>query len=209
MKQVRHIGFRVERCRHGLLERVFAEKWLAENAQHRHSGGVLQTLFLRPDSTGRHYRPARLFINRRDAFVAATVVQWLGTNVGYGFLTDCLKRAGLVILDKDRYEVLWSRERSNNEPSTPGISDQYYALHTQQGYEVNPGAWFNHIQPFTWKPMPPIAEKRKPLRQLQLMSKFAQMRKEADAKIAKRKERDKWLVECEMRRPYYGSNLWC
>lgn len=30
-------------------------------------------------------------VTRRDAMVAACVVQWLGTNVGYGFLEGCRK----------------------------------------------------------------------------------------------------------------------
>jgi len=82
-----------------------------------------------------------LIINQRDATVAATVIQWLGTNVGYGFLTECLRRAGLVIIDKDELEVLRAREPRKDEPYTQGVNDQYYSVHTQQGYELVPGAW--------------------------------------------------------------------
>lgn len=37
-------------------------------------------------------------MTQRDATLAATLIQWLGTNVGFAFLEDALKRAGFKIV---------------------------------------------------------------------------------------------------------------
>ena len=62
--------------------------------------GVLQKLFMitsgRPfsifDCTG-----WKLKITNRDKYVVATVIQWLGTNVGWCFLEECLKECGYTL----------------------------------------------------------------------------------------------------------------
>lgn len=113
-KPVRHTSFEIERCRSGLLERVFAERWIHENT--RHQGGILNALM-----------PPTLRVSQRDAHVAATVVQWLGTNVGYGFLLECLRRAGEEVRrvpHKDYREQYWADPESN-----------YRVVH--------PSSWFN------------------------------------------------------------------
>jgi hypothetical protein len=127
-KKVVHTGFRVDRCRFSLLERVFAEQWLHENRPARFSGGgILQCLFIRYDgvlwSPFGERRPPRLWINRRDALVAATVIQWLGTNVGFSFLERCIRMAG--------GRIEWPT----------GIKDQYYSKQDQTGFFRDPSAW--------------------------------------------------------------------
>lgn len=134
---IRHIGWLVERCRTGLLERIFAEAWLKENNLDKRHGinfglGTLQELFMKAAPKGAwwaRHGGAKIVINKRDAFVAATVIQWLGTNCGFSFLRECLAKAGYSIV------------------STNEARDRYYSRHTQTGYVVVlPSAWHNFAQ---------------------------------------------------------------
>lgn len=68
------------------LERVFAFRWMELN---KGEWCMLDKLV----STDEH----PLGATQRDAEVAATVVQWLGTAVGYSFLERCLKEAGFKV----------------------------------------------------------------------------------------------------------------
>ena len=77
MKKTWHIGCSAGRLRPDMnnpREVAFAERWIVENEQ----GNVLQHL------VGRY--------SKRGAEVAATVVQWLGSNVGMSFLEEAIKR---------------------------------------------------------------------------------------------------------------------
>lgn len=59
-------------------EKAFAEQWEHENKMFR----ILENLTL-----SHPFTPAD-----RDAEVAATVIQWLGSNVGMAFLSSVMKR---------------------------------------------------------------------------------------------------------------------
>lgn len=67
-------------------ERVFLEKWRKENERHPavNSGFTLLEWICCP---GGQKLPDR--VNNRDAQVAASVVQWLGTNCGLSFILEC------------------------------------------------------------------------------------------------------------------------
>ena len=39
-------------------------------------------------------------INERDRMIVATVIQWLGSNVGFSFLHETLKDFGYIIVEK-------------------------------------------------------------------------------------------------------------
>jgi len=86
-----HVGFEAQRVVFAqspmaILERVFAFCWMEENNQE---WCVLDKLvYNQHDDQG---------ATQRDAEVAATVIQWLGTAVGYSFLARCLKEAGFKI----------------------------------------------------------------------------------------------------------------
>lgn len=100
-------------------ERVFSEEWEKECAAVRgtnYGQGILQDLMLVPNN----HAPDRFkglwptfdvfgwwgvrwafVINQRDATIAATVVQWLGTNCGFCFLEKVLRRCGYrLVRDK-------------------------------------------------------------------------------------------------------------
>ena len=86
-----HVGFESQRVVFAqspmaILERIFAFRWMEENKQE---WCVLDRLvYNQRDGHG---------ASQRDAEVAATVIQWLGTAVGYSFLTRCLQEAGFKI----------------------------------------------------------------------------------------------------------------
>ena len=85
-----HVGFESQRIVFAQspmasLERILAFRWMEENAKE---WCTLDRLVCSTDGHG---------ATQRDAEVAATVVQWLGTAVGYSFLTRCLKEAGFKI----------------------------------------------------------------------------------------------------------------
>lgn len=154
-KKLRHIGWRVERCRYSLLERVFAEEWIKECTPRpgiNYGFGLLQDLFVRPSKLFGLFRAGslRLLISKRDAFVAATVVQWLGTNCGYAFLEKCLRRAGLKIVAVDE------KKR---------VRDSYYSQTHQDGMYLHPGAWHNLARHEAYfDKAPPVVDKPIPFR---------------------------------------------
>lgn len=101
----------VERSDTPTLEESFAYEWEAENVPQpgvNQGHGVLQNLMFDPTS-GRGWRSdgvCREVITQRDARIVATIVQWLGTNVGSGFLHRVFEKAGYQLLhpsERDRY----------------------------------------------------------------------------------------------------------
>lgn len=102
----RHMSFEVSRLDHvareGDTESAFADVWMAENHPelNRSINGGLGILWdLIGFGTEREWPFGRTEgpcypVTTRDARVAATVVQWLGTNCGMSFLALALKQAG-------------------------------------------------------------------------------------------------------------------
>jgi hypothetical protein len=89
-----HVGFEPQRVvwessPMDRLERVLAFRWMEENGLQEWC--TLDRLVYSP-SDGSHTGATQ-----RDARVAATVIQWLGTAVGYSFLKKCLEEAGFEI----------------------------------------------------------------------------------------------------------------
>lgn len=102
---IRHVGFCSHRLRHGYAERMYFLKWEAQNKRERCLNGGFGTLelLLAPYESDKNsllpsYVPP---ISQRDAVVAATVIQWLGTNCGQGFMHECEHRIK-AIRDGDR-----------------------------------------------------------------------------------------------------------
>ena len=81
-----HIGckqYRFKKRDDNEQERVFAEKWLEFNDESMGTETLARLLAKEPNA---------LFLpppSDRDKMVAATVIQWLGSPVGQGFLRDC------------------------------------------------------------------------------------------------------------------------
>lgn len=72
------------RCRINLPERIYATAWKEENARKSgiNNGSTLLELIL---SEGKQPQA----ISFRDSEVAASVITWLGTNIGQCFLREC------------------------------------------------------------------------------------------------------------------------
>lgn len=99
---IQHVGLHRQRlaypCEQTTRERAFAEAWERANDEHHR---YLYELSL----VGEH-DPSTIFGDKRTpafpltqdtATAAATVVQWLGSNVGFSFLEEALRVAGYRI----------------------------------------------------------------------------------------------------------------
>lgn len=89
------IGISPDRTSWSDAERIIVEEWEKENERSpgRNYGARLIEILLCPQPKSGaidDYRAKR--ISKRDAEVATTIIQWLGTNVGSCFLNTCEKR---------------------------------------------------------------------------------------------------------------------
>lgn len=137
MRSGRHVGWLAERCRYNRRERVFAEEWRRENRRENRNDwtwlSLLQKLFLRnPESVFGFARP-RIVISRREEYIVATVIQWLGTNVGWCFLNTCVERCGYRIVREDR-EV--GKEYEGNFSDGTRDASEWYNACTQKAEQI-------------------------------------------------------------------------
>jgi hypothetical protein len=90
-----HDGFAAQR------EKAFSEVWEKENT--RLSGGdvAFALLCCQPSAEGWSGLEQYRELTQDIATDAATLIQWLGSNVGYSFLEEALERAGLKIVRKE------------------------------------------------------------------------------------------------------------
>lgn len=90
-------------CEQSNREKALSRLWRKEN-QKRHwlncGFGVLQDLFF----NSAHFDRTKIFplttITKRDRVIAATVVQWLGSNCGFTFLCKAMDNCGYKIVKK-------------------------------------------------------------------------------------------------------------
>lgn len=90
-------GFMYERTQWGGFEKVFADRWEEENEVRpwlNQGCGLLQNLFFNGHWP---FEKCMHVVTPSERFVAATVVQWLGTNCGMGFLQGVLREEGYYI----------------------------------------------------------------------------------------------------------------
>lgn len=80
MAKIKHEGIHAKRLEHNFAEKIFADRWAQQNKESQ----LLRQLLNTSKSTLE-------LITQRDADVAATIVQWLGSNVGKCFVKECLK----------------------------------------------------------------------------------------------------------------------
>lgn len=103
--RIRHIGRFPNRLKfdydnHPNREKAFADHWRKENENVpswlNGGHGVLEHLLLANEK-----ECIIGDLTQRDAIVAATVIQWLGTNCGWCFLDECLNRCGYYIAKRN------------------------------------------------------------------------------------------------------------
>lgn len=104
-------GFMFERTQQdgGDLEKAFAEHWEDENEVRpwlNQGHGLLQNLFFK-GSRCCHV------VNAAERYVAATVIQWLGTNCGFSFLQEVLRKCGYYITEIPQPKPLVLPEKPN------------------------------------------------------------------------------------------------
>jgi len=86
-----------------LLEKAFADHWEKENEPItglNHGNGILQDLMLDRTYDVCGYKEVDWLTNK-ERQVAATAIQWLGTNCGFNFLQGVLKSAGYSLNTKE------------------------------------------------------------------------------------------------------------
>lgn len=97
-----NVGRNFNRTKTNPRELAFYEQWMKENEplSYINKGhGILQDLFI--ESTGQLFsRKTIEVINNRDRMIVATVIQWLGSNVGMSFLHEALKRFNAHIVQE-------------------------------------------------------------------------------------------------------------
>lgn len=91
MKRIKHISLNGDRQKREKLELAFAKAWERQNKETH----LLAYLLGGAEAQTRIYSGAQLelkFVSQRDAEVAATVVQWLGSEVGQHFLESVINK---------------------------------------------------------------------------------------------------------------------
>lgn len=96
--KIKHVGLHANRLNHpcSVKEEAFARRWRNENSPpaYINSGrGVLDHLLY-------HSPDQRSFTGEsteREETIAASVIQWLGTNVGWCFLEETIEDCGFVL----------------------------------------------------------------------------------------------------------------
>lgn len=95
-----NVGRSVSRIKHNDREKAFHDQWLIENEPvgHINNGhGILQDLFIDRQGVGLSSSKFVHIMTPQDRMIVATIIQWLGSNVGWCFLGESLKRCGYKI----------------------------------------------------------------------------------------------------------------
>jgi hypothetical protein len=89
-------------------EKAFADFWAEENDRKKRRGvnsgwGILQDHFFEKQHPLSMLPPQAIWkVTNRERVIVATIVQWLGSNVGWCFLGECLKRCGYKIVKAEQ-----------------------------------------------------------------------------------------------------------
>lgn len=95
-----NVGFRSERIAFNKREQAFHDHWKKINKPEssiNNGNGILQDLFIDAPMTAA--TPSKVIhkITTIERRIVATVIQWLGSNIGFSFLEDSLKQCGYKI----------------------------------------------------------------------------------------------------------------
>ncbi len=89
-----NIGISHERTEWNEREKAFSDQWIEENEPKphiNHGYGILQDLFF-VNKKNQKGESCHVVINKRDRMIVATIIQWLGSNIGMCFLNESLKK---------------------------------------------------------------------------------------------------------------------
>lgn len=134
-----HHGLRPERTQgdfpQARRERGLAERWALENDRDPQLlGAILRGLdeapgFLAGDTPIPPEAPLPR-LDQRDVTLAATLVQWLGTNVGFSFLAEALEDAGYSIVETD-----WVRRARDQTSELARLREQVGTLRNERDFQ--------------------------------------------------------------------------
>ncbi len=91
------LGQPVTGCLYVNREAMFSEEWAAENEHDDRVQHILARPYRKDEKIplpGLLRRPVVWVLTMRERIICATLIQWLGTNVGWCFLERCIKRCG-------------------------------------------------------------------------------------------------------------------
>lgn len=101
-----NIGVSYDRTQFNEREKAFADNWMLQNKPVpglNYGLGTLQDLFVsNPHPQSLERRQITEKITDRDRMIVATVIQWLGTNCGMGFLSETVEEFGYVLKPKEK-----------------------------------------------------------------------------------------------------------
>lgn len=83
---IEHKGHNYQRLYRERLEKIFADEWRELNSGTGRGHGPLAYMLAEDRNKPRNE------VTDRDAMVAATVIQWLGSNVGQCFLNTVMSK---------------------------------------------------------------------------------------------------------------------
>lgn len=95
-----NIGLNPERVKYNEREKAFQEQWLKENepiSWINNGGGILQDLCTNYNNEIESWKRRSIIVNNQERMIVATVIQWLGSNIGFSFLEESLKKCGYKI----------------------------------------------------------------------------------------------------------------
>lgn len=98
-KDEQNVGVMLYRTKNNPREKAFSEQWHEDNkikTYMNYGNGLLQDLFVQVDKDTQRRRLI-YEITKNDRAIVATVIQWLGTNIGFSFLESALLRCGYRI----------------------------------------------------------------------------------------------------------------
>lgn len=102
MKEFNHlqnVGFNFQRCDHNPREKAFHDEWFDENEPRpglNGGHGILSALIERKEINH--------ILTPVERNIVATVIQWLGSNIGMSFLERALKRCGYQITEIENFK---------------------------------------------------------------------------------------------------------
>lgn len=96
--KIKHTGASPHRLKDNRIEQVLSRAWEQENNPPAYMNGGHGILELLVASKG-DGRPTR-DITQEEATAAASAIQWLGSPVGFGWLTETLAKAGHEVVKK-------------------------------------------------------------------------------------------------------------
>jgi len=118
-----HLSNEASRRKWNIAEEVFASEWEKANKRSPGLNGGFGTLELLLNDSRWAERPfftenIRRWrsISKRDAIVAATVIQWLGTNCGCAFVGECERQIERLRKEKQAEEA--QRRKLERERAT-------------------------------------------------------------------------------------------